>query len=349
MRKVDYIIVGQGLAGTFLSWFLGKEGKTYIVIDNFYPSSASRVAAGIIHPVTGRRIVKTWMADTLIPFAGKSYAEMESEFSAKIFHPLPTLELLSTAKECNDWLGRSEEPEMQPYIGNMDAGNLYDDVIHQFRGKVSVSGSAWINIGNLLSSFRNSLMTRGMLREEQLDFNQLHLTDEGVEYDDIQAEKIIFCDGVAALENPFWNHLPFLPSKGEVLFFRADIKLDHILNRSVHILPLGGDLFRAGSTFTWDFENDLPTAKGKDFLVSQLKEILRIPFEVVDHQAAIRPTVKNRRPFIGLHFRHRQIGIFNGLGTKGCLLAPYFAGQFAGFLSGKNPLMKETDAGNFVR
>src|ERR1044071_3005463 len=107
----DYIIVGQGIAGTMLAWFLKKNNKSFIIIDRFSASSSSQVAAGIIHPITGRRIVKTWMADTLIPFAKKTYQEMEEFFSVEkgnsFFHPLPVVELISNSREYNEWLARS--------------------------------------------------------------------------------------------------------------------------------------------------------------------------------------------------------------------------------------------------
>ena len=73
---VDYLIVGQGIAGTFLSYYLIRAGKKVIVIDEYNPATASRVASGIINPVTGRRVVTTWMIDELLPFAQNAYSEI---------------------------------------------------------------------------------------------------------------------------------------------------------------------------------------------------------------------------------------------------------------------------------
>src|ERR1700761_6929324 len=71
--QVDVLIIGQGICGTFLSRELEKAGKSFIVIDELDPAAASRVASGVINPVTGRRIVKTWMIDELLPFAWNAY------------------------------------------------------------------------------------------------------------------------------------------------------------------------------------------------------------------------------------------------------------------------------------
>jgi len=343
LKKVDYIIVGQGIAGTFLSWFFLKHNKSFIVIDEKKESSASRVAAGIIHPVTGRRMVKTWMADILLPFCSSTYEEIENHFSVKLFHPLPVAELLSSAREYNDWMSRSEEAEMKSYVGNEIAQDLYSEFLHPVFKKIAINKSSWIDISSLLSTFRNLYSAKEILSEEKFEHDQLKLDDGLVEYKNIRADKIIFCEGVEALQNPWWKDLPFLPAKGEVLVIKAEMELRHVINKKIYILQIGKNIFKAGSTYSWNFQDDSPTAEAKDFLVAQLKSILKIPFEVISHHAAVRPTVKNRRPFLGLHLQYPQVGIFNGLGTKGCLLAPYFAGHLTGFLLGKNELMKEID------
>ena len=89
------------------------------------------------------------------------------------------------------------------------------------------------------------------------------------------------------------------------------------------------------------------TEKGKTELVDKLKKVLKIPFEIVNHQAGIRPTVNDRRPLIGLHPKHPTLAIFNGLGTKGVMLAPYFAQQFYSFLEENNVLEQEVDIKRF--
>ncbi len=343
MKKVDFIIVGQGLAGTLLSWFLIKNKKSFIIVDKKNESTASQVAAGIIHPVTGRRIVKTWMAEELLGEAEGTFKEIEEYFGVKIFYPLPVLELLSSPKEYNDWLARSGEKELSSFIGNVNEGVQYDGYLHPYFKSITVNRSSRIDIQMLLNTFRKYLKENEWLLEEKFGRGNLRLTETGVEYNTCIADKIIFCEGVETMNNPFWNHLPFLPSKGEILTIKAEMELHHILNSKIFILPLGNKLFRVGSTYVWNIDNILPTVEAKDFLINQVKSILKVPFDVVDHKAGIRPTVKNRRPFLGLHPEHSQIGIFNGLGTKGCLLAPYFAKHLAGFLIGENKLMSEVD------
>ena len=73
---IDYLIIGQGISGTFLSYYFKKENKRVIVIDDNYSNSPSKIAAGIINPVTGRRLVTVWKVDEILPFAWKAYQEI---------------------------------------------------------------------------------------------------------------------------------------------------------------------------------------------------------------------------------------------------------------------------------
>jgi glycine oxidase len=345
--KYDYILVGQGLAGTMLYWFLSRQGKRVCVIDHFNPTSSSNIAAGIIHPVTGRRIVKTWMADTLIPFASKTYTDIEDHFHEKLFFKKDIIELIHSVKEQNDWNNKIASDEMKDYFGKEDMSDLYTDVLVDHPKKIAITKSGWLNIAKMISLFRNKIPQHD-LHDEHFDFNLLQLHDEGVSYKNIDAGKILFCEGPGAVQNPFWKHLPFLLSKGELITIRSDkLNIDHIITKTIFILPLGKNLFKVGSTYSWDELDEIPTEKAKANLMESLKKIMNVPFEVVDHKAAIRPTVKERRPFIGLHHQHSQVGIFNGLGTKGVLLAPFFANHFSEFLDKKTELINEIDVKRF--
>ncbi|MEJ7679431.1 MAG: hypothetical protein WKG06_16540 [Segetibacter sp.] len=51
-----------------------------MIIDKNKPFTASKAASGVINPVTGRRIVRTWRIEELLPFALKAYTELGNEF-----------------------------------------------------------------------------------------------------------------------------------------------------------------------------------------------------------------------------------------------------------------------------
>ena len=74
-----------------------------------------------------------------------------------------------------------------------------------------------------------------------------------------------------------------------------------------------------------------------------------MPFKIIDHQAAIRPANIERRPFAGFHPLNNRVGILNGMGTKGCSLAPFFAKQLVDNIIYNNFIDPEADLKRFSK
>ncbi len=150
------------------------------------------------------------------------------------------------------------------------------------------------------------------------------------------------------MHNPFFSSLPWQLSKGETLTIRCDgLGEGHIINHGIYICPEEKNLFKVGATYEWKELNYTPTPSAKATLTDAVNKILKVPYTIENHFASIRPTVRERRPFIGLHPVQPSIGIFNGLGTKGVLLAPYFAHHFANHLVNKTALDREVNISRF--
>ena len=179
-----------------------------------------------------------------------------------------------------------------------------------------------------------------------------------IEYEEIETlmqdyDRIVFCEGWRAQTNPFFPEAPFRVSKGEALIIRFPNRLTssmpgtrlptgqttlsrqtgalptEMLKKTMLLVPLGDGTFWVGSTYRWHFEDTLPGTEGRDYILGYLHEMFDEPFEVVDHVAGIRPTMIDRRPVVGQSKLNPNVFIFNGLGTKGALLAPFFAEQLA--------------------
>jgi glycine oxidase len=348
MKEVDYIIVGQGLAGTLLAYFLEKEGKKVFLIDPGEEGTATKVAAGIINPITGRRYVKSWRIDELIPFAEKTYRSIETLLGISIFHSRPIIRTLFNAREENDWMLRTADPAYLPYMKDQADLENYDAHTVKAFSYGEVQHSAQVDIGLLAQSYRELFKQKEQLLEEALDYEQITFQKDKVQYREIEARQLIFCEGAKAISNPFFNYLPFGGAKGEVLI--VNIKNTHferILKHRVFIVPLSDGTYWIGSTYNWKFEDHQPTAQGREYLEGRLKDVLKVPFEIVQHKAAVRPTVKDRRPFLGCHPEFPQLAIFNGLGTKGASLGPFWAKHMADHLLRENRLDKAVDIRRF--
>lgn len=345
---VDYLIIGQGIAGTWLSYFLSKTDKTFLVIDEADPRSSSRVAAGLINPVTGRRVVKTWMIDELLPFAERHYDQLGAELGIPVISRKAIIDFFSAPDikiAFESRLGKGED-----YIAK-GPDDLLSNFFHPGFGCGIVDPAYTVHLDRLLPAWQKQLEEKGQLRNERFDENELIVKEDSVSYRDIVALRIIFCDGAAAAQSRFFSRLPFAMHKGEALILDIpDLPKKNIYKKGLTLVPLSGEnLFWLGSNYIWDFDNASPTDGYRAEAIQKLNSWVKLPYKVLDHKAAVRPATIERRPFIGLHPLYPVVGIFNGMGTKGCSLTPYFGDQFVRHLVRGEDLMPLVDVGRFGR
>ncbi len=347
--QVDYIIVGQGICGTFLSYYLHKAGKKVLVIDESNPYTASKAASGIINPVTGRRVVSTWMIEELMAFAKQAYTEIGDDIGEKIFYQKNIIAFPAMPQMREAYNKRIEEENS--YIKNVSGDKNFDTAFNILFGAVEIDPVWLIELHPLLNGGRKKLAEENALLEEKFEQVNLSVSESHVLYKNIQAEKIIFCDGINSFSNPLWKNLPYILNKGEALI--ADIPGLSTANifkfGNTTLVPWYNNLWWAGSSYENEYENNSPTPLFKQNKIQELKMFLKLQFTIVDHLASLRPAALERRPFVGLHPLYKSVGILNGMGTKGCSLAPYFAKQFAEHLLGNAPIDTLADIKRFKR
>lgn len=182
----------------------------------------------------------------------------------------------------------------------------------------------------------------------KLTHDEIVFNNNEVSVSEIKAKHLIFCEGWLIKNNPFFKEVKMVPAKGEILTIKATgLPENMILHKGCFLLPKGNDTFVAGSTFEWNELNEISTEKAKNDLAGKLKDLLKIPFEIIDQKAGVRPAVKDRKPVIGTHPQFKNISVFNGLGTKGVILAPFFSRQLALHLSEGKPIENEVDIKRF--
>ncbi|MGC4036782.1 MAG: FAD-dependent oxidoreductase [Chitinophagaceae bacterium] len=347
--QVDYLLIGQGICGTWLSYYLQKQNKSFLVIDNNNENSPSKIAAGIINPVTGRRIVETWMIDELLPFAWEAYSEIGYILDISAISQKTIIDFFPSPQMLDAFRKRLEEGCR--YLHAFPEQNHFNHLFNYDFGCGEIKPVYTAHTERLLPAWRKYLENADLLLEEDFDSSQLIIDNETVRYKDVIAEKIIFCDGSAGVDNPYFKQLPFAPNKGEALTLRIpDLPDHHIYKKGMLLAPLTEkNIFWIGSSYEWEFNDPGPTKKFRDTTEAFLKSWLKIPFEILEHKAAIRPATLERRPFIGFHPLHKNVGILNGMGTKGCSLAPFFAKQLADYLIFDSPIQKDADVRRFQK
>lgn len=347
--QADVLIIGQGICGTMLSWFLHKEGKSFVVIDGAAAHAASKVAAGVINPVTGRRYVTAWMAAELLDFAQLAYTEMGDYLNEPFLSHKSIVDFFPSPQMRNAFVERLTENDT--YLHAFPEQDLFNPFFKYDFGSGEIKPAYTIHLQRLLPAWRKMLIENGRLRQERFTIEEVHLKEEGVQYNDIAAEKIVFCDGIAGAENPWFSLLPFSANKGEALLIEcAELPRQHIFKKGMLLVPLPEDnLFWLGSNYQWEFADAAPSEAFYKSATELLRNWLKPPFSVVAHKAAVRPATLERRPFVGFHPQFPSLGILNGMGTKGSSLAPFFAHQLAQHIVYNFPIAPEADVNRFQR
>jgi glycine/D-amino acid oxidase-like deaminating enzyme len=345
--QADYLIIGQGISGTMLSWFLHKEGKSFVMLDEDAPVTSSKVAAGIINPVTGRRFVRSWMIEELLPFARSTFDELETFLQVDFVRHLDMIRFFTNAESRDLFVTRITEDDT--YLHQYPDQNRFNPLFHYHYGCGQVRPAFCVDLQVLMQAWRRQMPE--CFRSHRFDAAALQLHNDHVVYEDITAQKIIFCEGCSGEENPWFKALPFSANKGEALFIECPGMEDRHIYKQQHLMAplMQKDLFWVGSTYQNRFADAQPSEEFRKRTEAQLKEWIKLPFTVVDHKAAVRPATVERRPFVGLHPQHPTIGILNGMGTKGTSLAPFFAHQLVQHLVHRVPLTPEADIRRFQR
>jgi glycine/D-amino acid oxidase-like deaminating enzyme len=334
--KVDFIIVGQGLAGTLLAYELFRQNKTFVVFNNPNQIKSSDVAAGIINPVVFLRMTKIWLVDDAFPQMESTYRNLEEILQEQFYFPVQILKILSE-DEVSFWKEKAFANQLEPYLEVNPMLNTEIPAISNSFSFGCVNQSGRLDIQKLIRAFSGFLSQLNSIRNEKIDFEKLTLKLDSVIYDNVTASKIIFCEGATASQNPYFKNLKFKHSKGELLELKVpELNLNKIVSGEVFVMPTGNNCYKVGASYSWDELNWEITETARKELLNKLQNIITTNSEILNQSAGIRPTMHDRKPVIGLHPNHPQIGIFNGLGSRGVLLGPYFAKQFANFLVGNS-------------
>ncbi len=349
MISTEFLIIGQGISGTWLSYNFHLQGREFLVIDPDDPNASSRIAAGVINPVTGRRHVSTWMAEELLPFAHNSYQQIGTELGINAISEKSIIDFFPTAQMRVSFMERLEENA--GFLHKLDEENKFADLLKYEFGCAEIKPVYTVNLQPLLTQWRKKLIAEKKILGEKIDVSELKFVNGRIIYRDIIADQVIFCDGNCSMEHPWFRSLPFAPNKGEIIIAEiADLPPDHIYKKGMVLVPLDEPgIFWIGSSYEWEFENDQPTADFKRKTAELLKNFLKIPFKIIDHKAGLRPATLERRPFVGRHPQFPNIAILNGMGTKGCSLAPYFAKQLTEHLINGTGITPEADISRFRR
>jgi glycine/D-amino acid oxidase-like deaminating enzyme len=324
VKNVDYIVVGLGIAGLCICEQLEKHKKKFVVFDTA-KNGSTLVSGGIFNPVILKRFTIAWKAKEHMAHTLGFYKALSEKLGVSILNEQPILRILTGVEEQNDWAVASDRNELAPFLSSEVITNNNLNVIAPFGfGKVNSTGRIYPSV--LLEAYRAYLQKENILISEEFDYKQLSSEATRLVYNGITAKKILFAEGAAVFNNPFFPRQFIIANKGEFLIVRApELKLDVLLKGAVYIIPLRNALFKVGATYYRDEETHTITGQARDEIIGKLKKMISCDFEVIEQEVGIRPTTKDRKPLLGSLPQSENKVFFNGLGTHGVLTAPFLS------------------------
>ncbi len=336
-KHVDVIILGQGLAGTTLAWKFLARNRSVMLLDRGEPTTASRIAAGLMTPITGKRFAKSWDWELFYAEAVQFYREIESKTGATFFEEVRMLRLFQSAEERIRFEAKRDKltelvtstcPDFLQSLRNDDEGGF-----EMMGGR--------LNVELYLDRSRETFQSIDSYRQCNVDVeHEIEIRSDSVAIPklNLTGRRLIFCQGFQPAMHSSFDAVQFNPAKGEIIDVeRNDIDLDCIVHRGIWLSPRGNQI-RIGATYGWNDLSTETTETGRQWLTSQATDLLPGKYHLLQHRAAIRPTMHDFRPVLGLHPTLRNIGIFNGLGSKGSLMAPRLARMLVAYIEQQTPL-----------
>ncbi|MBK8955506.1 MAG: FAD-binding oxidoreductase [Saprospiraceae bacterium] len=351
MPVTDYLIVGAGVAGLTLSEYMDASQLDFYLMDSDLPGKSTAVSAGLINPVTGIRFVLSWKFPELENEFIRFYRSLENKYQIKLLAVIPLYQHLKSDLECNAWMIRNQDPLYEKYIAEITL-DFPDTFVAKKGMHFGIMKNAWrVDARSLLTVVSNSVRQLGKWIDEVFDYSQLVHSNGQLLYKDLVIKKaIVFAEGFRIIHNPYFNKLPFMPLKGDcTIFYSKELKWEFILKDEFAIVPMGDDFYWCGSNFSMHDDGvhvDPKLARERRLFI---ESYLHVDYEIINDFSGIRPAIRDRRPVIGFHPADGQLGIFNGLGTKGFSLAPYMAKLFTEHLIQGSMLPKEVSILRFLK
>lgn len=310
----DYpiLIVGLGIAGVLLSFELFQKGVPFMVVHEEQAFTASEVSGAVLNPYSGKSEAGIKRRMMMYDIAREKYGQLSQLLGASLLHDMPILHF----DACHD--------------ADVADGAAYANYFQYIANARMIEATALVDNQLLLRLWKQFIADKGCLHLTRFDYNALEVTSDAVFYADARYSAVIFCHGVAGMSDRYFSGLPFTTNRGDILKLRIPELPQTCMYQyeKLRLLPKGEGMFWCGSNYLWSYDNMKPNQQWREDTLQVLNQWLQVPYELLEHICAKRPTTAGQIPCIGWHPQHPRIGICNGLGTKGFSAGPMWIAQF---------------------
>lgn len=343
MKNVDYIIVGGGYAGLFFAHQLLKNNKTFVLFSDG-KKGASRISAGMVNPVVLKKFTTFWLAQQQIDFLQQIFLEIEQYLGKNYLLKKTVHPIFHDENEKTLWLKKAADDSLSPFLNTQFS--FFSDILNPF-GTGEVLQSARLDVELFFKNFFEYLEEKRYLINNR--FIHKKVKPQQSVYDDIHYKHIVFCEGMAVKQNPYFADIPVNANKGHHLSVKLSQKLseDFTFKKKHFLFPLKNNLYYYGGTYDRNQFDEKIDESAVEQLKSGLSEFYSGTFDVADIHFGFRPTVKDRRPILGTHSEFENLYVFNGLGARGVLNGNYFSRELFEHIEYGKPLLAEVDLKRF--
>jgi glycine/D-amino acid oxidase-like deaminating enzyme len=324
------LIVGGGLSGISVASALLDRAYPFFVFDKPLSGCSSAVAAGIINPIVFKRLSISWGWEDFFSFACAFYQKWEQETGQFFFSNARVRRQMPDVVEIQQWDRKRAESELhRRLLSEITKVNESFIIKPRSSSEAFVEGAALLDVPKFLNAARILLRQKGKWHETYFDYSELKRQSDGTWlYGGVVYKAVVFCEGYRVINNPFFPDHEIIPCKGEVLHYENPGLPEHeIQYRKINLVPYG-DLMLAGSNYHNHDISDGPDADGVAELISLTEDCFYESPVLKEVRWGIRPTTLNRRPRIRCHPSLSGLWMFNGMGSKGALSAPWLALRF---------------------
>lgn len=350
MAKGHLLIIGGGLAGCSVAISAHVNGYQVTLADDAKGDAASAVAAGLINPITGSRFVKTWQAKQVMDAAARFYSAASELLGHTFYHKQPIVRPFGSIEEQNMAIAKSAEPDYADFIASTSLPLELNDFIEAPLGAMQFAQGGWVDVPLLLRHTHEWLRSNNALFTADVLPEDLVANEDLIEWQGIQFNAVVFCNGYRAAQHDAWKTIRFSPVRGELLHLQpAKNWTGYAVSKGIYCLA-DGPILKVGATYNWREPTPEISEAGYNELVNDASKVLKQPFEVIGQFAGVRPAIADRRPVAGrLSSVAGPCYLLNGLGSKGCSLAPFLSELLLSHIFKGTPMPIEVDPDRFSK
>ncbi len=330
-KKYDYIIIGQGLAGSALAWRLYFNQKSFIILDSGADVSASKAALGIYNPITGRKNIKTWNANILFKELESFYMKVEKSLNTKILYKKNIFRPFNSSRDVNDWNIRLGNGKYKKYLKEINEKGI------------TTKGSGYLDVNKYLQETKKYFRGLGRYKEYKLKNNELLNENNNINIGGYDFNKVVMCIGINQKKLNYFSKIPLTPVAGNSVKAESEFFSDNIINKRISVFNVTKNEIFAGSTY-----NNGDVNKGISILKNKIKNVINKEFTIIKSYFGVRPASRDRRPIVGKHKILNNLFIINGLGSKGVSQSPYCSKELFDYIENNKKINEEINIDRFA-